>query len=587
MRTPITPSRRGTSGGYALLIVLAIGAVSAVILAASLTHTINTATLNERNNQSVANLNAAEAAVEKVVARMLADFRSGGEDAVQNNLESYREMVPTGDEDPHWDQFEFSDGEGNAGRTHVTVISNRSYVSLESQYMGLGGWVTTYRVLSNARPVTGRFTTHTNAAQQEIQVASIPLFQFAYFYNGLMEFTTARNMTVNGRVHANGDIFFSGSGPNTFNAPVTATGTIQKRESWGTTLGSGTGPTTFNGVPDFRTNVAHLPLLRGVANTSSNLHKIIELPPTGEDVNAWPGRDRFYNKAGMTILVDEPSPGLNRVRLAIKNHAADPNPVPFEWTTNDLPDFVVTTNVFRDRREGKWMKTTQIDVAKLGQFAKSNPDIIMKLALGNPISVVHITDNRPVSNGTSTAVRLVNGGQLSPSWPDGLTVATPNPLYVKGDYNSTSSIPAALVSDALTVLSSRWDDSKTNWLEDARDTTITAAIITGSVPSQGGTGNSPFSGGVQNLVRLLEDWNDERLTLNSSFVNLFDSTRAIGPFVSWGIVYRPPRFRIFDHDPSLADPEKMPPATPVISVVLRARWTSPAPNSLLLDPDAE
>ena len=134
------------------------------------------------------------------------------------------------------------------------------------------------------------------------------------------------------------------------------------------------------------------------------------------------------------------------------------------------------------------------------------------------------------------AVRLVNGSIIPmngpTTQPTGLTVATPNPLYVQGDYNigpggsttpgttdTSRTYPASLVSDALTLLSGNWQDSQSQLAitdgskSKARDMIVNAAILTGTVYSTDATSNH-FSGGVMNLPRLLEDWTGVTLTLN-------------------------------------------------------------------------
>ena len=111
--------------------------------------------------------------------------------------------------------------------------------------------------------------------------------------------------------------------------------------------------------------------------------------------------------------------------------------------------------------------------------------------------------------------------------------------YVWGNYNQTNAsylattntsggtVPAAFISDSLTVLSSQWNDrlSLTNGYTESGGTasswnaassdTINAAIVTGVVPSTG-TAVGQFSGGVHNLTRLLENWSSSTLWLNTS-----------------------------------------------------------------------
>src|SRR5581483_9092385 len=110
------------------------------------------------------------------------------------------------------------------------------------------------------------------------------------------------------------------------------------------------------------------------------------------------------------------------------------------------------------------------------------------------------------------AVRLVNGSLLPNSTnviggmafnTFGLTVTTPQPLYVWGDYNvqidghvavtgttnTTFTYPAAFMADAITILSSNWSDGynvSTNLASrPAGNTTVNAACVCGVVPSSG------------------------------------------------------------------------------------------------------
>ena len=82
----------------------------------------------------------------------------------------------------------------------VTTTPNPPYVQLLTQYPGLNAFAATYRILSNVKTLGGRYN-FTNAVQQDIQMAEIPVFQFAIFYNNLLEFTDCAPLTINGRVH--------------------------------------------------------------------------------------------------------------------------------------------------------------------------------------------------------------------------------------------------------------------------------------------------------------------------------------------------------------------------------------------------
>jgi hypothetical protein len=259
--------------------------------------------------------------------------------------------------------------------------------------------------------------------------------------------------------------------------------------------------------------------------------------------------------------------------------------------------FLVTTNTFTDQRENKLVKATQIDVGKYGQWIQTNSKVQAKFPAGSGAypTILYVADNRTTTSSQMTAVRLTNG--IAPPANGGLgwSVATPDPLYVLGHYNctnssylgttnTTASVPSALMSDALTILSSAWKDSKSAssyTTRNASDTTVNAAILTGNVPSTGSS-SSQFSGGVHNLTRLLEDWNSpstKTLTLNTAIMNLFSSEKAIHQFVNPGTYYDPPT-RKFSYDLNFLDPAKQPPGIPCALVLVRLNWAVPPPNNV-------
>ena len=150
--------------------------------------------------------------------------------------------------------------------------------------------------------------------------------------------------------------------------------------------------------------------------------------------------------------------------------------------------------------------------------------------------------------GTSLgAVRVVNGLQLPPS---GLTVATGRPLYVLGDYNqlnaanlgttnTSTTRPASLVADAITILSDSWSDANSTspvGSRTASSTTVNAAFLTGAVDTTLGH----YSGGMENFPRFLETWGSANVfTYNGSMVKMFPSLYATNV---WGQanIYAPP-----------------------------------------------
>ena len=84
----------------------------------------------------------------------------------------------------------------------------------------------------------------------------------------------------------------------------------------------------------------------------------------------------------------------------------------------------------------------------------------------------------------------------------------------------------------------------------------------GGTPSDFGT-----DGGVQNLMRLLEDWTGDTLYYRGSLAPLWISRQARGSFKCCTNVFQPPTTLAFEHDTDFLDMTKQPPATPHITDV--------------------
>jgi hypothetical protein len=612
MKTKIQDPRH-SSAGYALLMVLLIGAASMVVLAATMRRTSSVAIDNDRNNQYVSNINAAEAAVEKVIARLAYDFQSYGPGAVTADLSLYRTNVPNASENAYWSNFQFSDAQGMANQTYVTSISNYTG-ALPSQYPGLFAVnAPVLRIVSNVSPTTGRYTTMTSAVQEDVLLALIPLTQFAIFYNGLLEFSTCAPMTVNGRTHANSNIFVGSSSPLTFNGTVTASGTI------GAPANNGSGPWTFpgnvsfNGTPGYKTNVPTV----AVSINMTNTHSIIDYPAAGVTPSTSQGQQLLYNQAQVVLLVSNTTvtATIQAPPSAVSVPGQDPSPITLttSWTngsspatiqarlsTNGFKDFLTLTNSFLDQREYKTALVTQIDVGKYAKWITTNANVLAKFPAGSGTypTILFVADSRTNNANQLSVVRLTNGIVPPANGGLGWSVATPNPLYVWGNYNcpnvahlastnTTSAYPCAFLCDALTVLSANWVDSTSFSISDtgpnaSATDTVNAAILAGIKPSTS-TATAGFSGGVHNLPRLLENWTSSShdLWLNTSIINLFNSTKATGQFVTpgSGSYYVPPT-RHFSFDLNFLDYNKVPPGIPCAYVTIRKNWAVPPPNTV-------
>jgi len=173
------------------------------------------------------------------------------------------------------------------------------------------------------------------------------------------------------------------------------------------------------------------------------------------------------------------------------------------------------------------------------------------------------------------ALKLVNGG-LGNLPDDGLTVTSENPVYVQGPYNADASgygdphAPAAIIADAVTLLSSAWDDWNTlnsaHVPPAAATTYYRFAVATGTslnFPQPGDANGFGTDGGLHNLLRLLEDWTGQTLGYRGSLAPLWTSRQARGTYkCCGGNVFVPPSALAFEHDADLLDLASQPPAAP-------------------------
>jgi hypothetical protein len=159
-------------------------------------------------------------------------------------------------------------------------------------------------------------------------------------------------------------------------------------------------------------------------------------------------------------------------------------------------------------------------------------------------------------NGThANGVRLSNGATL----PAKLTVVSEDPLYIKGDYNTNAKKGAAVIADAVNLLSNAWNDSKTHGqLPAASNTTYNTAMVAGNLNTTVGG----YNGGLENLPRFHEDWSGKTCSIAGSFVNTWYSQYATGAWNIGGDFYNPPN-RVWSYDTAFNSVANLPPFTPM------------------------
>jgi hypothetical protein len=195
------------------------------------------------------------------------------------------------------------------------------------------------------------------------------------------------------------------------------------------------------------------------------------------------------------------------------------------------------------------------------------------------------------------ALKLVNGSLIKVAgWPTcitagtipcGLSVATENPMYIQGDYNSNSKgggfgdpgVGAAVIADALTLLSNNWNDvnSLSNPFNPGQRSAIQnwyrMGVVAGKglsfpipgweTPALNGSQDFGTDGGVHNFMRFLEGWNGAALNFEGSLVSMHMNRQAIGLYKCCNTVYSPPT-RGYQFDTNFLTPSLLPPRTPML-----------------------
>ena len=187
------------------------------------------------------------------------------------------------------------------------------------------------------------------------------------------------------------------------------------------------------------------------------------------------------------------------------------------------------------------------------------------------------------------ALKLTRGANLVGVAPGltGLTIASENPVYVQGDWNSTGAtfaglhVATAVLADSVTLLSNQWNDRNSfvnpyvmnnapcpACRRNASTTWYRLAIIAGKGLSfpQPTVGAPPedfgTDGGAHNFLRYIETWDTQTLNYRGSMASLYFSRQATGTFKCCDTVYAPPN-RVYNFDTEFLTPALLPPRTPM------------------------
>jgi hypothetical protein len=217
------------------------------------------------------------------------------------------------------------------------------------------------------------------------------------------------------------------------------------------------------------------------------------------------------------------------------------------------------------------------------QEARENPPVFFRRAL-------KLVDGATITAGTT----CFSGGVPA----CGLTIASENPVYIEGDYNTNSSVAASVAADAVTLLSDGWNDVNSfisPYTSDARPglaTSYRVALIGGKgIPFAQPNGQPEdfgTDGGLHNFLRYLENLapptgigypsfvstGGQTITYTGSLVSFFYNRQGIGEYKGdTDTVYTPPtRAYSFDTNFTLGT-QYLPPRTPVLRTINTTGFT--------------
>jgi hypothetical protein len=434
-------------------------------------------------------------------------------------------------------------------------------------------------------------------------------WNWAIFYVDPLEIHPGAPMTVTGWVNTNSNLY-TGHGANlTFADKVTYASDWFVNFMPGDQQHNGETPTT-------PTSPSNLPPARDMAfqpfgmdstaifstsdsNPNNDSYRELVEPPVAGSSDPFAGQ-RYWDQASIIIQVqDNPNPNANGFD-GVKGHDL----VNFYTVTNQqtgatqaltsgslynmftAAGAITTNQTIQDNREAATVRLTTLDVSKL----------VTSVSSGNPnytsasfTNIIYIYDSSATSS-ARRAVRIKGGSKIPTS---GLTIASNNPIYIQGDFNTGGSppsdstsqndpttpqvsgytrAPCSMIGDAINLLSNVWNDANSSSGTSSRvatNTTFNTALLSGIVPTAPVGGDGSYSGGAENFPRFLEDWSHAIITYYGSMVELYLSKQSTGEWGKANVYVPPTRHWYFDSNFKV----KPPPGTLMVYTYEKGQWS--------------
>jgi hypothetical protein len=480
-----------------------------------------------------------------------------------------------------------------------------------------------------------------------IQKQQISPWSFAIFYVDPLEIHPGPDFTVTGWVHTNSDLY-------TAHESLTFADKVTYASDWFVAFKPGDRQHDSD-VPAAPNYPSNLPPARdqalqpfGLDSTSlfntadanpnnDSYRELIEPPTNTADPLA---SMRYWDQASVAIKIDSSNnitvgrPNADGTITSFSSlisslSGGDPLRAKYQalsnmfTTTGANPAVIADGTTIQDTREGltnpgkSSVRVATLDINRLlNNTGGNNPTYKANdVSAANGVApyfngIIYIYDNSATAglnaDGTvNTAavkrgIRLKNGSKIPSTVSSssmGFTLASNNPVYIQGDFNTGGTGPAvpsnvdgsysnpasppnpqvsgytrapcSILADAVTITSSGWAGAS-GAPDASANTTVNAAIVSGIVPTSPIGGDGAYSGGAENFPRFLEDWNGKMLTYYGSMVELFKSNQSVGKWTGDASVYSPPnRQWYFDTNFKI----KPPPGSLMIHSYIKGKWT--------------
>ena len=444
----------------------------------------------------------------------------------------------------------------------------------------------------------------------------VPLFQFVAFYDKDLEIQPGPPMVLNGPIHTNGDLYLGAYASLDVIGQITTAGLMLKGRK--NDLGCAPAPVQ---VPVGVANPTYLAPLKPVCpyiqllsesyqaawnGMLETLSEPLEVPEL-ESMDPTPGAI-YWDKADLRLVLNlDNSTGLpdttNSVTgVEVRNADETIN----QDATDRIHDSTLcpgliggipvgTTNSFFNNRIISSVRMLEVDAQGLFDCIHTHylsGDAVLQGGrnLDDDTEgglVLYLTVDGPNSSASNNnyGVRTRNSQTLQSTISGaaeikGVTFISDQASYTAGDFNSVGKIPAAVMSDALNILSNNWDfaneATKSNYPANnsaaslsnrvASNTVFNAGVVsgtdtTGGIEGIGGVGVGLYNGGLENFPRFHENWSGRTFTYRGSFVSLGNSRHQTGFWIYGTPQYTAPN-RDWDYDTDFNDAANLPPLTP-------------------------